>query len=487
MAVKNAADIRPRLSLTNVAEVVRIHESSLALLERVGIAVHYPPARSLLRSHGAEVDEARHLVRIPRGLVVRALEHAPSSMTIYAESEPSRDCSLDWGGGQYARPATGLNWVLDSRANRRRAVTEADVVNWTRVAHALPNMNFAASAYDQEGPPNSMDVRSVAKMLTYTDKPLIVSALSGEGMRWIQRLTEVTQAEGRQPRVMVLSSVNSPLFYAYGQAEAAMVSAELGIAVLCGSSAIAGVTAPTTLSGALLQMNAEILAAITIVQLHRPGALVVYFGHPMALDMRTGMASIGFPEAGLLAAALVDMGRFYGLPTSSSGAATDAHVPDAMALAEKVTTAFLPALAGAQISGGGGALGCVSTISLEQLAIDDDIFGRIFRQVRGFRLDVGTLAEDLVTSVGPTGSYLVEEHTLNHFRSEHWYSPLTDGLGAAAWEAAGSRTVVDRASDKVRAILDVPAEPVVSPDQARAISDLLAHAEAALRSIELPG
>ena len=64
-------------------------------------------------------------------------------------------------------------------------------------------------------------------------------------------------------------------------------------------------------------MNAEMLAALTILQLHRPGAPVVYAAHPMALDMKTGMASISVGEVGLMSAACIEIGRYYGLPTGS--------------------------------------------------------------------------------------------------------------------------------------------------------------------------
>ena len=120
---------------------------------------------------------------------------------------------------------------------------------------------------------------------------------------------------------MVLSSVNSPLLYGRGQCEAANGSAELGIPVCINSSAVAGATAPVTLAGNVVQMNAEFLAALTIVQLHRPGAPVVYAAHPMALDMKTGNASISMGEVGLMSAACVEIGRFYGLPTSPTASA----------------------------------------------------------------------------------------------------------------------------------------------------------------------
>ena len=271
---------------------------------------------------------------------------------------------------------------MDARATKRRPVTAADVINWTRVIHAMPNIHFAGSLNDQEEAVKSEEVRCLARMLHHTDKPFMFSAFSGEGMRWLWRLTEVVQADDRLPRLMVLSSVNSPLIYGWGQCEGAMVSAELGIPVLLNSSAVAGVTAPVTLAGNVVQINAEMLAALTIIQLHRPGAPVVYAAHPMALDMKTGMASISVGEVGLMSAACVEIGRSYGLPTASNGICTDACTPDPMATLEKWANGYLPLMAGANVNGGAGSLACVGTVSLEQLVIDNDVYGHFFRHMR---------------------------------------------------------------------------------------------------------
>jgi trimethylamine--corrinoid protein Co-methyltransferase len=228
--------------------------------------------RKLLRDHGASLDEARQLVRIPRHLVEEALRGAPRQVNVYSQADPNQDRHLVLDGNRYGRTTTGLNWILDYGATKRRPVTETDVINWTRVIHASPNIHFAGSLYDQEEAAKSEEVRCLARMLRYTDKPFMFSAFSGEGMRWLWRLTEVVQADDRQPRLMVLSSVNSPLIYGWGQCESAMVSAEMGIPVCFNSSAVAGVTAPITLAGGVAQINAEMLAALTIIQLHHPSA-----------------------------------------------------------------------------------------------------------------------------------------------------------------------------------------------------------------------
>ena len=476
---------RARPSVLTAVQVERLHEEALSILARVGIVLNSQPSRTLLHARGADVHEGSGLVRIPRRLVEQALASAPREFTLHGGSAQAEGCAFGVDGGQYGRPISGLNWIVDAGQVHRREVTEADAVGWTRVAHGLPNIHVVSAAYDQEGHPNSMEVRAVGRMLQNTDKPLMMSGVSGEGMRWVKRLTEVTQPAGRQPRVMVLSSINSPLTYGSGQTEAAMVAAEPGIPVAINSSAVAGVTAPVTLAGALAQMHAEMLAALAIVQLHSPGAPVIYTGHPLVMDMKTGLASVGFAEMALLQAACVDIGRYFGLPTGSNGLVTDACTPDAMAASEKWSSGYLPALAGANINGGAGSLACLSTISLEQLVIDDDIYGRMWRQLKGFGLDDDTLAAEVVVRSAPGGAFLADEHTLAHFRGEYWYSGLASRLCAPSWEAEGAAEVGRRAAERVRQLLTTW-RPVLSAEQSREVSQLVARAETALAAIDLP-
>jgi trimethylamine--corrinoid protein Co-methyltransferase len=478
--------MKPQVRILDRSEIERIHELSLQILERTGIVVHYPPAQDLLRGQGAVVDEASGLVRIPRGLVEQALQLAPRRVSLFGQANATRDCLLGVDGGLYARTSTGLNWIVDAGAKARRPVRQADVVAWTRVAHALSDIHIVGAAYDQEGPPQAMEVRALNAMLRFTDKPLMISAVSGEGMRWAQRLCEVVQPSDRLPRVAVLSSVNSPLTYSYGQVEAAMVAAEVGIPVFYNSSAVAGVTAPVTLAGAIAQINAEMLAALTIVQLHRPGAPVVHSAHPMVMDMRTGLACIGGCEVGLMAAACVEIGRFYGLPTACNGLGAESCTPDAMAVIDKMSSGYLAALCGANVNGAAGAIAAQSIISLEQLVIDDDIYGNIFRQARGIVVDDETLAAEVIDFVGPGGSFLAEDHTLRHFRSELRDARLADRLNAPAWAAAGGKDVLARAAEIVQRILAAPARPMLADDQARALDRLVNEATQALEKIDTP-
>jgi trimethylamine--corrinoid protein Co-methyltransferase len=477
----SAPSTKVGLSVLTEHDILRIHEVSLRVLEKAGIVIHYPLARQLLRDHGATAEEGNNLVRIPRSIIEQAIKMAPRRVTMHSQSEPNCDCYLGPSGGHYARPATGLNYIIDAGSRKRRPVTASDGVAWTRVAHALPNIHFASAVYDQEGSPECMELRAMDRMLRYTNKPLMISAVTGEGIRWAQRMAEVVQDRDRQPRVMALSSVNSPLTYEYGQSEAAMAAAEVGIVVAYNSSAITGATCPITLAGALAQMNAEMLAVLAIVQLHRPGAPVVQSCHPVVMDMRSGSAGFGFAEVGLMAAASIQMGQYYQLPTGCNGLGADSCTPDAMAIVDKWAHGSLAALCGANVNGGAGSLGRQGTISLEQLAIDNDIFGNIFRQMRGIEVSDDTLAEELILDTGHGGTFLGADHTALHYRNEYHYSKLGSELNSAAWEAAGCKDTLDRAIDLVRKILDSPEQSFVSQEQGNELEGVLRKAEHGLR------
>jgi trimethylamine--corrinoid protein Co-methyltransferase len=83
--------------------------------------------------------------------------------------------------------------------------------------------------------------------------------------------------------------------------------------------AMAGATAPVTLAGALVVHNAEILGGITLSQLVRKGAPVIYGSSTTAMDLKRGTASVGTPEAALVSGAVACLARHYKVPCYVGG------------------------------------------------------------------------------------------------------------------------------------------------------------------------
>ena len=456
-------------------QIAAIHAASLRTLEQVGILIEHDRARALLAAAGATVAADSHLVKIPAALVATALATAPARFSM-AGGNPSRDFLLGEHTTPRARPVMSLDWILDYGSKQRREVHAGDVERWVQVTDALPNLSMVTGLYPWDAPPVGRDLRAARTMLAFSDKPMLIAPFSGWSVRHMARMLAAVPG-ARSPRAIVFSSCNSPLIYSESQMDVLLAAVELGLPVMVNSSAVTGASAPVTLAGSLVVMNAEILAGIVVAQLARPGAATIYVGHPIVFDMKTSIASAGHTEGGLLAAAMVDLGRSYHLPTTSNGLTTDAHVCDEQAAVDKLITGYQALLSGAVLNGGAGSLGSLSTVSLEQLVIDDDIYGRLFRIREGIRFDEDTLAAGVIAAVGPNHHYLEEPHTLRHMRREIRYAGLAGRLSPEAWAEHGEMDAVDAAARRVRAILQNAPGPRLEPAVLAELDNIVAAAE----------
>ena len=73
----------------------------------------------------------------------------------------------------------------------------------------------------------------------------------------------------------------------------------------------------------MAQINAEVLAGITYVQLLRPGHPLLMGAMPLVSDLRSGSMVGGAAELALMNAATAQISHFYGLPVYSSSALTE--------------------------------------------------------------------------------------------------------------------------------------------------------------------
>jgi trimethylamine--corrinoid protein Co-methyltransferase len=115
-------------------------------------------------------------------------------------------------------------------------------------------------------------------------------------------------------------------------------------------------TGPASLFSNICLANAESLSAILIFQMAHPGRPLIYSNATASMDFRNGAYLGGSPEMGLMAAGLVQMGRFYNLPTGSAGCTSDARQVGAEAVLEKMMTTLPPVCAGADIVVGLGEI-----------------------------------------------------------------------------------------------------------------------------------
>lgn len=238
----------------------------------------------------------------------------------------------------------------------------------------------------------------------------------------------------------------------------ALTLAAAGIPVSFYPMPILGATAPITLAGAAVIGNAEMLSAAVLVQLAHPGAPVIHGGGPTTMNMSSGAYASNAPEALLLRAAQGQMAGFYGVPAWFGAGATTAKEPGAQSGYENTLAMMMAYLCGADVTFGTGLLDGSRILCLENMVVDDELFGMVTRLLRGIAVSDETLAVDLIKEVAFRGEYLSRPHTRRHVR-ELWASRLGETRTYQAWRDAGSPTTVARARASADALLAAEREP----------------------------
>jgi trimethylamine--corrinoid protein Co-methyltransferase len=158
-----------------------------------------------------------------------------------------------------------------------------------------------------------------------------------------------------------------------------------------------------------------------------------------------------------MSAALVTMGRFYGLPATAAGCTSDAPAPGPEAVLEKLVTMLPPASAGADIVVGYGEIQGDQALVLEQILVDDELGRYVERLVEGLGdpADPDFVAD--IAAVGPGGNFLASPVTRRAARGRDFHAPRLVGRHAyEAWRDLGSPTMYGRARERVREILAAP-------------------------------
>jgi trimethylamine--corrinoid protein Co-methyltransferase len=159
--------------------------------------------------------------------------------------------------------------------------------------------------------------------LTHTSKHCAFGPVNGYLLKKILEMARVIAggmaAFAKRPLVSFTTCPVSPLQLIRDCCEIIMESARNNVVCNILSMAMAGGTAPVTLAGTLVTHNAEILAGLTLAQLTRKGAPVIYGSSTTAMDLKMAAATVGTPECALISGAVARLARYYALPSYVAG------------------------------------------------------------------------------------------------------------------------------------------------------------------------
>ena len=461
-------------------QVQRIHQASLEILHRVGVAVPHAEMLGRLEQAGARVDRQADRAWIGADLVTQSLQQAGKQFTLHGR-DVSRQAEFGVGRRSYNSTAGQASWV-DEVGHARRYASLDDVATACRLADALGGVTVAGAMSDpHELPVAYRCVEVLATMLANTTKPLTFWLHDRASAKYLIEMTIAVRgdeaAATAQPLWYPFLEPISPLRFPFNGIDLLFETARLNLPVPIGPMAQMGLSAPGTMAGTMAVQNAEILAGVCITQLIRPGMPVCYGGICHAFDMATTQTIFAGPEQAIYGVAMTQLGKHYGLPVYINSGLTDAKRPDAQAGLEAGMTLLAGAAAGADIFAHMGICGVDQASSLDMLVLQEEIISYVESTLRRIEVSSDTLGLDVIAEVGPGGTFIDQMHTAEHFRNELWFPRLLDRDYYQAWLDGGAKSMADRCRQrKVELLATHEVEPL-TPELARGLAEIVSAAK----------
>jgi trimethylamine--corrinoid protein Co-methyltransferase len=453
-------------------QVELIHSEALRLLEEVGMAYEsgQDDVLEMVKKAGCRVDPAAMRIFFPPQLVEERVAQAPGEITLY-----SRDGKNDLHLGKnrvYAGTGGTTVKVLDLDTGEVRQSVLKDIHNVARIIDEMKHIHFFQNCCaPNDVPLEHYDCNIAFAAMKGTYKHIMFGCGSEQGLRdthrMVARIAGGEEALRAKPVFSIAACmIISPLKFCTQSTANVRAAAEFNMLTTVTSAPMSGSTSPMTMAGTLLQTHAEVMAGITVHQLTRPGAPVLYGGLPGMAEMSSMGYLGGGVECGMMHAAIHQLSQKIDVPNYASAGLTDSKVVDAQAGWEKGLTTGLAVMSGNNyIHHAAGMLESMQCIAYELYIIDDEIIGQACKILEGISTGEDHLAFEAIREVGPGGNYLLSEHTFAHLRSEYFQSNgVADKRGRDAWMDRGSLSARDRARAMARAILDKPLEPKIDPD-----------------------
>ena len=442
------------------AEVLKIHNAALDVLETVGLCDAIPSCIEAVTAAGGRLSDEGRLL-FPRALIEDTIAKAARNFPIYAQN-PAQDME-PWGKNVYFGTAGAAVHMVDAFTGEHRDSTVADLYDIARLVDTLDHAAFYQRSVTTRDmlSGHDLDINTLYACISGTTKHVGTSFVSPrnleEGLRILHHVAGGEDKWRARPFVsMSCCFVVPPLKFAEDACACLEAGVRGGMPVLLLSAGQAGATSPAALAGAVVLQVAECLAGLAYVNAIKPGAVAIMGPWPFVSDLRTGAMSGGSPEQALLSAACAQMMHFYDLTGGVAAGMTDSKVPDAQAGAEKgYTSVIVGAAGGNMIYESLGMHASLLSTCLESYVIDNDTLGSAMRIVRGIDVTDEALSVEVIrqTCLEGPGHFLGSDQTLKLMQREYVYPQVGDRTSPKEWKEIGSTNVVQKARERVKEVL----------------------------------
>lgn len=448
------------------------------LLIKRGIHLDHPLLKEELLQAGCIVN-GNH-VYFTKEVIDTALANVPKTFTLYSPSGENDMTFPHPEGNFYTRTCTGAPNYLPVEGAKHYANLE-DTAQWFHLVNAMEHIDFVAlpSTCDISVPGEAIDVYTLEKALQISKKHIWIQPYEAANTKYLIEMCQ-TAAGGadklrERPIVSFISCSVPVLKFKYMDAEIIYQCGKAGIPVQPCALPTAGANTPVTAQGTALAACADVLVQIVMLEILCPGLPVIATPLLFSMDMLTTYTLQSNTEitfGRLICMQVFEQG--YGIPCHSYGTGTDSMQLDGQNMIERTSLIHMMAMSDASVLGGAGQLETAKTISPLQLIIDDEIFGIAKRLRTGLEITDETMDYEELLEGDDEDGYLMNEHTMDHFREIH--RPSLFYKGYVRDEKDEERDILDRARIRYEEIIAMPVEEMLDEKTSAAVHKIVENA-----------
>jgi trimethylamine--corrinoid protein Co-methyltransferase len=465
----------------------RILDESRRILAETGMEVRGEALRQRLLDHGLRTSPDGKRILFSPEAVDRAIADAPRSFMLF--NRDGAPCTEVGGDRVHYTPGSSGLKILDHRTGETRLADSTDFIEYARLCEGLEHIAYPSTAFstNQDIESQVSDAWRLYMLLVTSKKPVVSGAFSEHGVPRMAGMLEMFRNDRADliARPMAIFTITATGNFRYGEdsCQNLVDCVEAGIPVEIVPVTLMGLIAPVTLVGALVFHCVDVLAGITMAQIVRPGAPVLFGGAPATFHMKAASSPMAAIEAQRLNVAYVEIARSLGLPTQAYMALSDGKFLDAQAGGETFSSALLAAIAGVNSVSGPGMLDFVLTFSLPKLVFDNEVCGQSLHFVREIEVLDDLPTRGLVNELLREDHLITAPHTLAQWPDQLYLtSPVIDRENRENWEKQGKQDLLQRATSEVERRLaayeQIETDPEIDQAMRRLVMDGLESQQA---------
>jgi len=474
-------DLKPKIKVLTQEQIDKVHRDALSILEKTGVLVDDPGARSLLeKAIGTRPEDQR--IRIPKDLVQWAIASAPSGIQIYdrlgnpcfeLKGNENRDAVFGIG-------VTNLNYQ-DPFNGEILPFYRNHMASATGLGNNLDGFHFISTpGVIQDLPPETADLYGVLEMVANTTKPIVMLISNPDCFHMALDLCEHLHGDmTTHPFVIPYVNPITPLVLNSETTMKMDATIKKGLPLIFSNYGMSGATCPITPAGTLVLLMAELLSGLVYSQLVKEGTPIILGSLPAAFDMKNA-GSFYSPSSLLLNLACAEMVAGYDIPHCGTSGCGNGWGADLLSATTMCINHFSSVLGTAgMVPFVGGSFDSL-VFSPELVVLADDLIHQARMFSSGFSLNDEDVGLSDISAVGPGGDFLLSNLTGKYFRDSQFTSKIWPFLTLDTWRKIGEPKADKILKDKTCELLG----NLISPSDK---NDIISNGETFLASNDLAG